>query len=142
MKKFLYIFFLSNVVFHISWPFRVAWLPLQCHMLAEGILYGLLTWWLLKKYKDDGEPLERILFPLFLGFFWLELPTRILDFYGTISSLLHMFTTPLLISFIVYCFKRKGWKLLFSLTVIWILVVILGEYFWDIEIIPKFYNKV
>ena len=81
MKKFFWIFLLSNVTFHLSWPFRHQALPLQCQMLVEGVLYALLTYWLLKKYKDDGEPLLRIMFPLFLGFFWLELPLiRILDF--------------------------------------------------------------
>ena len=139
MKKFFFIFLLSNVVFHVSWPFRTAWLPLQCQMLIEGVLYGLLTWWLLKKYKDDGEPLMRIMFPLFLGFLWLELPTRIIDFFGTISSLLHMFTTPLLIGIVVYCFKRQNWKLFCFLAVVWLLLVLFGEYLWNIHIIPQYY---
>ena len=138
MKKFFWIFLLSNVAFHLSWPFRHQALPLQCQMLVEGVLYALLTYWLLKKYKDDGEPLLRIMFPLFLGFFWLELPLiRILDFRESISTLLHEITTPLLIGAVVYCFKHQNWKLYHILFVIWMVIVIVGEHLWDITIIPR-----
>ena len=140
MKKFFWIFLLSNVAFHLSWPFRHRALPLQCQMLVEGVLYALLTYWLLKKYKDDGEPLSRILFPWLFGFLWLELPLRIVDFWGGVGSLLHMITTPSMIALVVYCYKRQNFKLFCLLAFIWLLAVILVEYLWDSFVTLSFFN--
>ena len=131
MKKFLFVFLCSNLVYWIPALYR-GYVSITSSVLIEGLVYFLLTWWLLWKFKDDGESIVRILFPLFLGLLWLELPYRIVGINDVESffTLFHLLTTPIAIILAVYWIKHHNYKVLSIGSLCWLLLAIVGNTYW------------
>ena len=123
MKKFFFVFLCSNLAYWIAAIFR-GYVSVSSSIVTEGILYFFLTWWLLWKYKDDGESIVRILFPLFFGLFWLELPYRIY------FTMFHLLTTPIAIMLSLYGYRQRNYIVSIIGIVCWFLLALVGNVYW------------
>lgn len=135
MKKFFFIFLLSNVAYWIAALFR-GYVSITSSILVEGLVYFLLTWWLFKKYVLDNEPPIRILFPLLFGLFWLELPYRIIEILfndggaNTNFTMLHLIMTPFVIMLSYHWYKHRNFIVLTIAALLWLIVTIIGNTYW------------
>lgn len=131
MKKFFFVFLCSNLAYWIAALFR-GYVSVSSSIVTEGILYFFLTWWLLWKYKDDGESIVRILFPLFFGLFWLELPYRIVGINdaGLYFTMFHLLTTPIAIMLSLYGYRQRNYIVSIIGIVCWFLLALVGNVYW------------
>ncbi len=131
MKKQLFISFcLSLLLFNLIW-----WTAAYNHAVCiESLCYFSLTYYILYKYAKPctfGIPFVVV---VILGRIILELPLRVIDFEGSIESLIRPIASivGILLS-MVYFREKRQWILVLSV-MIWILMCTVIREAWTLAI--------
>lgn len=86
---------------------------------AYSICYFALTYYCLQRYHGEGESMMPLIMAVVLGRIMLEVPIRIIDYVGTLCSLMHPVVSIIAITLGGMCYSvRKPWAYAASIAII------------------------
>ena len=128
MKK-IFVFFIISLILSLALSFLRAYSFIWAAAIISAV-YAIATYFALKKIGKSSQKIILLSFSIFLGYEFLIIPLRIMNFDGTKISLWGDICVLLSIALTTLFYLKKQKKLLMLFIPIWLYAVTIGHENW------------